>query len=474
MYRNILANAFTISIKKPFLWVLGIIAALSINTGIYEGSIQNIVALLQSSRFTGDIKELTQGNLFDTLFSFITDTQISVSQSFFTLVVTFALIFFVIYITTLAQIALIQKADKLSRNKAVKLENALPNAHAYFGQVFIINIISRVVYSLILVITSAPLIISLVAQHEGLITLFSLLFFFLFIPLSIGLALVTIYAILFSVLKNQELSTSIVDAWNLVKHNALISIEILITLLVVKLGAFLTTLIIAGLIFIPLAFILISLLVVNQTFLFALLVVITVLIVTILMGLIVGWYTTYYLTATTLLFNALTDKKLSSKLERSIEKLLSLLPISSKDKKALTSATHKVIARHDEIITIAQKGYTKAQPVIGKVLEKAAKKYGEHEEDLEKIQAEVKKIIEEEKKALGPTLKKAAQQISKDAPKVKKAAKKTVRAVEKKYPEVQEIREKLQRIYEDEIEAQVAKVVLQEAKKQKPTKAKRS
>ncbi len=473
LYRASLGKALSLSLSHPYLWVLGFLASLGITSGIFEGTINNILTVIRSQNFVGDVSQLYQGQSFDLVFGFFERFSLSLEYPLAALIGGFALVFFLIYITTLAHIALIQKTHKLYKGSPIRIERALPNAHHYFPNVLAVSLISKLLYGVVLIITTAPVIIALAVNNTTALATGLSLFVLLFFPLALLLAILTLYVTLYIVLYDRELFDAVRRGWILLTNNFLITVEIMGTLLLAYLGALIVTLLIASLIFIPLAFFIGAFLIIQQTTLFALLLALAVIIAVMSYFFLNGWYNAFYIGTTTILFDQLTSRELSSKVRRMIANVHRALNLTPMEKRAVAQLAKTTNTSAEVVMTTVERKIEEAVPALQRLVEKAHHAY-EDNPQLARIEQDLKKIIKEEKESLLPTLKAVAttaqrdtKEIVKDAqPRVKKAVATTQKSLAEKFPHLTEIKEELQRKYAEEMERELARVFVQEPKLQ--------
>ncbi len=470
IYRAALSSALSISLAHPFLWVLGFLASLGITTGVFEGTLSNIMTVIRSQNFVGDVTQLYQGQSFDIIIRVFERFSLSLNYPLIGVISIFAGIFLLIYITTLAHIALIQKTHKIYKGASVRMERALPNAHHYFPNVLAVSIISKLIYGMLLIITTTPVIIALALNNNTLLAFSLSLFVVLFFPLALLLAILTLYITLYIVLYDRELHDAVKRAWLLLTGNFLITVEIMGTLLLIYIGALLATLLVASLIFIPLAFFVGAFLIIQQTTLFALLLALAVIIGVTAYFFLNGWYNALYIGVTTILFDQLTSREISSKVSRLMASIHRALKLTATEKKAVERIASTAQSSRDVVLEVVEQKLQEAVPAVQRLVEKAYHAY-EDNPQLKTIEADLKKIVKEEKAALLPTLKEVAKTAQQDAgtitrevrPQLEKAAKTAQKSLSEKFPHLTEIKEELKRKYVEEIERDLARVFVEES-----------
>lgn len=478
-YNQILAQAWSITIKNPILWILGFLSAFSLNTGIFEGSIQNISSLINSrsmvanSTFGLDIYNLSLNRIFNAV--------LPNNSNFFTFILIIALIFIFIYITTVAQIALIKKADSITLNrKKLTNEKLLHDSNQLFGTVLVLNILSRATYSIIFLISTIPLLIAVVNGNNNAVALSTLIFFIIFIPLSIILSLVTIFSIIYSILKNNDVITSIKNAWNMVRNNFLLSVEVLLSLFIIKLIAILVSILFASIIFIPVAIFITTLLAINKIIIFAVFLVIASIVAVTIFGFINALFATYYISTLTILFKDITSYKLTSKAIRIYNAIISKINLTKEQKTMVAEIGKNNNISKKEIFNIINKTLDKFKPKITKIIKDTSKNIN-LEATITKAKINLKELLEAESKNIIPTLKSVEKNVKSDAkklykinkPKVIDATKQAITKIEKGYPHLVKIKNVLEDKYRNELEKELAKVFIKNTSKKIVKKHKR-
>lgn len=317
-YRSILKKAWSIVIKNPYLWFFGLFASFLSVGAEYRILVEplqpknsvdwyyRLGAMTQSGMWSSNTWHLIQNNPGRALLVI------------FILLLTVAVTLFIIWLAVSSQLAIIKNTEKIIKAKKDKDQGSfhfsLRAGSEKFWPAFAFTVLSRVLISLLVLITALPMLFPLRASLSLNIAFYIL--FLLFIPIAISVSLIIKYAISFLVLKNKKFFVALEEAWKLFKNNWLISLEMGIILFAVS---FVTTLaiIIGGLIlsipFVILGAAFLQLLSFLFFWIITVLGIITLTLFIILCGSILA---SYQIIAWTDLFMRLNSKGAVSKLER--------------------------------------------------------------------------------------------------------------------------------------------------------------
>lgn len=460
-FRQLLSRAWKVTVNNKFLWLLGVFAAASVNTGIYQGALSNISLILQTDNFLSGIRNLYSQGVVGQLVD-IGNTQLPTLLSgglFWSVVFVIGMIF-AIYVTIISQIAIIKSTPKLAEDKKTTLTDSFREAQSEFLPVLVITIISRLIYILVFILTSFPIYLFLVSQNLTALVLSTLVFFFIFIPISLLISFVSTYAINFAIFEKTTLLESFMRGWKLFKNNTLLSIEIGILLLIIKTAALLVTIIVAGIIFIPIAAIIAALFALQQGMLFSILLVVVIFIGIFAYLLINGFFTALYLTAWTTLFRSLTANTLRSKLDRLLESAFAIFV--KNPAKLLTEIAEESNLTSRAIYKAAKRKYNEMRPTLEEIIAEIENRYESSKPKMQEASREISRILEQEKENLAPTVERITREVRKEVKKsttkVKAGVKALGKQVAKKYPEVKRFATAVQEKYQEELAKELRKV----------------
>jgi hypothetical protein len=470
-FRSILREAWSITFKNPWLWVLGFFAALTLNTGIFQSTVHNIYLLFIDDqpavvRVANVFKENSLKNYLD-----ISNVSLGISPTNDTLAFALVtgLILFFIYLIIVSEIALIRSAHRLSLGASPKLSKAYQHSSHDFWQVLTINILARLSQVTLFVVLSIPLYISLTLENVAAVIVTAILFFLLYIPLSLCLGWTALYAINGSIIENLNFIESLAHGFRLLKNNIWLTVEIGLVLILVKVLTLLVTISIVGILFIPLSVLITSFFALNQTALFSLLLTLATIIVLATFLLINAVFTTYYLTCWTLLYDSVSGRSIISKLTRVVHDFFSKIVPTKHEQKSIMKMASVMPKRAIEAI---ENTMDNARPTLEKILDELAVTYREQKPTIMELKQQTAKALRKEAEKLEPTLERIKNNIEKkavtNAPKVMAGLRSAAKTVKKEMPTFIKMRKKMQAKYKQELERELKKVL----SSKKPTKAK--
>jgi len=230
IYRQILQKAWQITKKLPYLWPLGVLAALLGNGGEYQLLIQQTESVANQPEILNQWRESLQ--------SILPNVNLATGKVFvlfFTAVITIAimLIFFWLIISSLG--GLIKGAALAQNNEKSTFKKLLLLGSKKFWSLLGLNLIAKVIVYGFLIFILAPLMIATFSQQKTSINLLIIaLNFLIFIPLCIIVSLATKYAAAFVMLGGQKMWESFKNGWRLFNANWLISLEMALLLFVIN------------------------------------------------------------------------------------------------------------------------------------------------------------------------------------------------------------------------------------------------
>ncbi|MBU0597869.1 hypothetical protein KKF61_02635 [Patescibacteria group bacterium] len=323
-YRIVLKEAFDIVKKRKFLWVFGFFAALLGAGGEFETLFTSYSNLAQTSTDILSVQSLYQGGV---IWSMFTNVKYFIGtypwQTFIFILMFVVLGLVLLWLAIISQIALFDAAAKFKNNKKVGYAEGYRIGNKFFGPVFLINVVVKVILYFLFIAVSAPLITWFLVGNSVLGgVIFIILLFLLYIPLSIIAAFVVKYTVAYIVIKDKKWQEAIKLSWELFKKNWLTTIEMAFILLVFGILVGLAIILLVGISSIP--FILISLVAIfiNSSLLFNAATFIGIIVWFIIIAILGAAYVSYQYTAWTLLFLKLVDRKAESKLVRWFSKIV--------------------------------------------------------------------------------------------------------------------------------------------------------
>ncbi|HLD22249.1 MAG TPA: hypothetical protein VJB65_05110 [Patescibacteria group bacterium] len=230
LYTDIFRQSWHITKKQKAVWWFGLFALFLGGKGIdFESFFSSIKVLrMPFSPLRPDFWNMQQWNELFTLFG---QSQYMI----FLLILAVPLGMFLIYIMMVSQIGLVdafganaQQQDKNTEKKYL-LEDALQTSRTHLPTVFAINVVSKVLSLLLLVVVSLPMFIGRVQFSQ---VAYSLLLFFIVAPIIILISLIAKYAVNYAVLQNMQFRQAVVSGLQLFWHNVGVSIELAVLMFV--------------------------------------------------------------------------------------------------------------------------------------------------------------------------------------------------------------------------------------------------
>ena len=227
LYRDIIKRAIKGSWSNKYFWFFGLFATFFTSSSLY-GLFANVVSgEVASSPFPiiSRLSSIFSLNTFGNIGVMMADDPINVViiiLIYFSFIVLF---FFVAWLSTVSQGALVNNAALELTEKENNLKIGLNAGIEKFWPVFSLNVILKFIFYLGFFIISLPFILGYF-QKESLSDnlIFSIIFVF-FVSLAIIFSFIVKYAIAYIVLKKESFTGGMKNAWGLFKNNWLISIE---------------------------------------------------------------------------------------------------------------------------------------------------------------------------------------------------------------------------------------------------------
>ena len=317
-YRSLLKQAWEVCWKHKYLWFLGLFASLTaaggsweyqllaqnFNQGMIDGSYSRLSAILTLADV---VKNFFWGivNLFS--YDFLT-----ILNALSLLIIAFVFIAFFVWLAITCQAALVADVKKINSSKKkeliLSLRESLTAGHNHFWSVFSLNLMIKIVISLVFFITGLPLLFMALSSTPILVTVYTVLFVIL-VPVAVSLSLLLKYAIAYRVLDNKSFVSALENAGKLFSKNWLVSLEMAIILFIINFLASIVVLVILSLFLLPL-------LLLGLMFQIGWLIIMTMLLAISLIIIFGSILTTFQVTTWTNLFLRLKDKGAMAKLER--------------------------------------------------------------------------------------------------------------------------------------------------------------
>lgn len=319
MYRKILKTALKITWRNKYLWFFGLFASLLVGGGEYEILRRGLGGTIENSPFLywGKISQIDWQSFFYNIGNIIKQEPTSFFKVLFVFLLILVLSVFLIWLAVVSQSALVKATASNISNKKNNFKEEVAEGINNFWPVLGINIIGKVLVYLGFLIISLPLLLT--ASQTGI--LFYLIFFVIFIPLTLAFYLIMKYAIAFVVIKKENFIASLKLGWNLFIANWLVSIEMAIILFAIYFAISMAIILLLFVLAAPFLFLAIIFYKFTSIIGFWLIVILAAILL--LAVIIVGGasLTTYQITSWTTLFIELTGKGMTSKIVRVVKGL---------------------------------------------------------------------------------------------------------------------------------------------------------
>jgi hypothetical protein len=225
LYRKIFKEALHSTWKNKYLWFFGLFAALFGTSGDYEIFSRFLTgdSSMVGWRAIQDTKVLSMQS-FNTISDFMTEDPLSFMLTMFVALFILILIFFIIWLATVSQAALVNNAVALSAGRKVSFKDGVEVGGKNFWPVLGLNVFNKALISIIFLLIGMPLALSagrsLVAYN-----FFYFLLFIVFVPVAIIISFIVKYAIAYKVIKGKPLLDCLKKSWQLFIENWLVSVE---------------------------------------------------------------------------------------------------------------------------------------------------------------------------------------------------------------------------------------------------------
>jgi hypothetical protein len=258
IYRHILRQAWQITWLNRWLWLFGLFAAVLGNGGVFNILINNITSVQNQGALITDLNSLfTQGSIGALGATFVEVLSNLNLASFLVLLLILVLGLFILWLAIVTQGGLISGSFRLHKDQATSFKESWQRGMGKFWPVLWLNVSTRVVTYVLLIILGLPFFFLYVATQNLVWQWFLLVVsFMVFVPVAIIIALLVQYAVMFVVVKNSEFKMAVKESWDLFKQNWIVSIEMALVLFIVNIAAGLGLLI--GALFILLPFLILG------------------------------------------------------------------------------------------------------------------------------------------------------------------------------------------------------------------------
>lgn len=241
-YRSLFKKAWSIVWGYKHLWFFGLFASLLIGGGAWEYQMfteslnQNLtngstISLGSPVAMGAFLQALVFGliNLFN--YDFLT-----IINTLSIILITFIFLAVIVWLAAVCQAALISSIKKIGDSKKevdCGIRAGLSEAAVFFWPVLLINLVTRVVISALLFIAGFPLLFISI-QDSRLMATSYLILFIIFIPVCLGISLISKYVIAFKVLDHKSSVSAIEHGFRLFMNNWLVSLETAVSLFLIS------------------------------------------------------------------------------------------------------------------------------------------------------------------------------------------------------------------------------------------------
>lgn len=313
-YRSILSRAWKITKHYKKLWIFGALA-LILSAG---GEYQVMTKVLNEDYGSGVYEKIQSGDslaslsFWNNLSNLIaSDPKLGVGVILLVLLLAF-IAFVILWISINSQISLIRWSKILSSSKKkepeISIWEGISKGGKEFWRVLGLNVIFKLGINLLFFLLSIPLIY-LFFQNSDFAILIYTIFFIIFLPLSLSLALIIKYAAVSVVLEKTSFVRSIEEASKLFSKNWLVSLEVAILLFLINFFAGLLIIFVISVIILPIILALIIFNFLIPLYIFAVIGFASLILTAAILM-------TFQNAAWTILFDELREDKAQAKLER--------------------------------------------------------------------------------------------------------------------------------------------------------------
>ncbi|MEK7570276.1 MAG: hypothetical protein AAB515_02450 [Patescibacteria group bacterium] len=248
VYRQTLREAWRLTWQHKFLWFFGFFAFL-LNIGILSGAvsfIQNIGTVSTQAETAANARIIYENQTLNFIWNNIKTFGAELSfQNVLTLVIIAGIFAFFIWMSVVAQGALIAATGSFRAGKSTTPEDSFRQGTKNFWPVLWLNLLRYAATTGLAVLVTIPLLTLFLTQENGTwLTLLTLLNFLILIPLATVVGFLLQFALASAVLKKRKLGAAIMDAVRLFRSHWLATIEMsLLLLLIVGIAAYLFSLV---------------------------------------------------------------------------------------------------------------------------------------------------------------------------------------------------------------------------------------
>lgn len=259
LYRPILKKSWQITKKFKNLWFFGLFAAILGVGGEYEilsraitnpqteGGIINQIRRSFELGWQEGLTAVGGGGFWSNLWSAITNNPQAMGTALVVFILTTILAIFLFWLAIISQIGLIRNITLIHQNKKATLNEGIDFAIKNFWPVLFINILMKLAVFILFFILGREIILLTRGDAVSLIIYF--LSFVIFITIVFVIYFLLRYQIYYLLLQQQKFNQALKSAWQLLKNNWLVSLEMAFFLFVIYLLAVIIATFIIALLF---------------------------------------------------------------------------------------------------------------------------------------------------------------------------------------------------------------------------------
>lgn len=311
-YRDIIAKAGSIARHHTYLWWFGLFTLFMGGKGV------EFEMFFSDARLFGGSLSPFSPAFWDIDRWSAVQTQVlgGVGNGALMLAIAAALSLAVVILVVISQGALIDATAVIHRGGTYSVMQGVETGRQFFGRLFSINVIGKVLTYLSLAIIGIPVFVLLDSPSVASVV-YTVIVFLVLTPVAMMVSLLVKYAQSFVVLDNNTVGQAWKAAWELFKHNWIVSIEMAALMFALYFGVGIFAIFISAVLTLPvLVFLLAATLFFSANVLFLY---IYIFYLVVILAMIVGalFFATMHYASWTLLFMELkTGKRVPSKLER--------------------------------------------------------------------------------------------------------------------------------------------------------------
>lgn len=324
-YRLILKRALTISWKNKWLWILGFFAAFLGNGSVFEALIRSFNNVSEGNSVFDVIREYSQMGFLG-LMSWSNLSHLwKADPSAFGLTILTTILFLsvlalLLSFAVISQGGLIRSVVNTDKGKSAGLKDSIKHGLDRFWPILEVNVITKIV--LLGILFLVVYLISLINfNNEFLNLIIYILAFSVFIVFGIIIYFLTIYGTAFVILREDNAFRALKEAWLIFKSNALLNLEMGLILFVANILVYIVFTIVGFILMAPLLLLYIVFLFAGWTTGVGVMMTFTTLLFIAYMFLVGSWYSTFQISAWSILFEELSLNGGKSKVLRLFEQV---------------------------------------------------------------------------------------------------------------------------------------------------------